>query len=122
MRIIWPTRARRLTGTAAAPAPGWVRWEIWRRISSIWPTTVGDIVAVSGDMQTVIKQRPDPQDPARLLPVENEDQASALLRFAGGAMGTLETSRIACGRKMGLTYVVTGTKGTLSYTGNGWRS
>ncbi|HEJ7010410.1 TPA: gfo/Idh/MocA family oxidoreductase, partial [Serratia marcescens] len=77
---------------------------------------VGDIVAVCGDMQTVIKQRPDPQDPARLLPVENEDQAGALLRFAGGAMGTIETSRIACGRKMGLTYVVTGTKGTLSYT------
>jgi predicted dehydrogenase len=77
---------------------------------------VGDIVAVSGDMQTIIKQRPDAKDPTLMHQVENEDQASALVRFAGGAMGTIETSRIACGRKMGLTYVVTGTKGTLSYT------
>ena len=77
---------------------------------------VGEISEVSGDMQTVIKQRPDPQDHARLLPVENEDQASALLRFAQGAHGVIETSRIACGSKMGLTYVVTGTKGTIRYT------
>ena len=42
---------------------------------------VGDIDEVSGDMMTVIKQRPDPKAPSRLLPVENEDQASALLRF-----------------------------------------
>ncbi|WP_145491264.1 Gfo/Idh/MocA family protein [Yersinia rohdei] len=76
---------------------------------------VGDITNVCGDMQTVIKQRPDPQNPSLLRPVENEDQASALVRFANGAMGTIETSRIACGRKMGLTYVVTGTKGTISY-------
>lgn len=75
-----------------------------------------DIVSVSGDLQTVIKHRPDPQDRNKLVEVENEDQASSLLRFANGVMGTIETSRIACGRKMGLTYVVTGTKGTISYT------
>jgi len=77
---------------------------------------VGDIEEVSGDMMTVIKERPDPKDASRLLPVENEDQASALLRFKNGAHGVFETSRIACGSKMGLTYVVTGTKGTLRYT------
>nr|WP_154324800.1 Gfo/Idh/MocA family oxidoreductase [Pantoea sp. 201603H] len=77
---------------------------------------VGDIEEVSGDMMTVIKQRPDPEEPARLVPVENEDQASALLRFKQGAQGVIETSRIACGRKMGLTYVITGTRGALRYT------
>ncbi|ADZ41907.1 TPA: Gfo/Idh/MocA family oxidoreductase [Yersinia enterocolitica] len=77
---------------------------------------VGDITNVCGDMQTVIKQRPDPKNPSLLREVENEDQASVLVRFANGAMGTIETSRIACGRKMGLTYVVTGTKGTISYS------
>ncbi|HAS99244.1 MAG TPA: myo-inositol 2-dehydrogenase, partial [Pantoea agglomerans] len=40
---------------------------------------VGDIAEVSGDMMTVIASRPDPKEPARQLPVENEDQASALL-------------------------------------------
>lgn len=77
---------------------------------------VGNITEVSGDMQTVIKQRPDPHHRDQLREVENEDQASALLRFANGAHGVIETSRIACGSKMGLTYVVTGTKGTLRYT------
>jgi len=77
---------------------------------------VGDIAEVSGDMMTVITSRPDPKEPARQLAVENEDQASALLRFRNGAHGVIETSRIACGAKMGLTYVVTGTKGTLRYT------
>lgn len=75
-----------------------------------------DIKMVIGDMQTVIKTRPDPNDFTQQLQVENEDQASALLRFANGCMGTIETSRIACGRKMGLSYVITGTKGTISYT------
>ncbi|GAB1667656.1 Gfo/Idh/MocA family oxidoreductase [Mannheimia haemolytica] len=75
-----------------------------------------DIERVIGDMQTVIEERPSPHNPAEKIKVENEDQASSLIRFANGVMGTLESSRISCGRKMGLTYVVTGTKGTLSYT------
>ncbi|MDY4281171.1 MAG: Gfo/Idh/MocA family oxidoreductase [[Pasteurella] mairii] len=75
-----------------------------------------DIEKVIGDMETVIKDRPNPKNLAERLPVENEDQATALVRFANGCMGTIETSRIACGRKMGLSYVITGTKGTITYT------
>ncbi|WP_428943436.1 Gfo/Idh/MocA family protein [Pantoea sp. FN060301] len=77
---------------------------------------VGNISEVSGDMLTAIRQRPDPVDPRKMREVENEDQASALLRFENGAHGVIETSRIACGSKMGLTYVVTGTKGAIRYT------
>ncbi len=75
-----------------------------------------DIEKVIGDMETVIKTRPNPYNLKERLNVENEDQATALMRFANGCMGTIETSRIACGRKMGLSYVITGTKGTISYT------
>lgn len=75
-----------------------------------------EITSVVGDMQTVITERPNPQNLAEKVKVENEDQATAIVRFANGVMGTIESSRIACGRKMGLTYVVTGTKGTLTYT------
>jgi len=75
-----------------------------------------DISEVIGDLQTVVKQRRNPNNLNEYLPVENEDQASTLVRFANGCMGTIETSRIACGRKMGLSYVITGTKGTISYT------
>ncbi|TCP94727.1 putative dehydrogenase [Cricetibacter osteomyelitidis] len=74
------------------------------------------IQKVIGDMETVIKTRPNPKNIAEQLAVENEDQATALVRFANGCMGTIETSRIACGYKMGLSYVIIGTKGTISYT------
>ncbi|PHM69397.1 Gfo/Idh/MocA family protein [Xenorhabdus sp. KJ12.1] len=77
---------------------------------------VGDITTVCGDMKTIVKARPEISGSAVLIPVENEDQAHAMVRFDSGATGVIETSRIACGRKMGLTYVVTGAKGTLSFT------
>ncbi len=77
---------------------------------------VGDIETVCGDMEIVIKQRPEKEGSSVMVPVENEDQAHAMVRFSSGAMGVIETSRIAAGRKMGLTYVVTGTKGTLTFT------
>ncbi|WP_416306320.1 Gfo/Idh/MocA family protein [Neptunicella sp. SCSIO 80796] len=76
---------------------------------------VGDIAAVNGDLQTVINRRPVAGQPGQFEAVENEDQAHAMLRFNNGAIGTIETSRIAWGRKMGLTYEVTGTLGTLVF-------
>lgn len=76
---------------------------------------VGPIAAVNGDLQTVIPERPLPDASGARAAVENEDQAHCMLRFAGGALGTLETSRVAWGRKMGLTFEVTGTRGTLMF-------
>ncbi|GGX65092.1 Gfo/Idh/MocA family protein [Saccharospirillum salsuginis] len=76
---------------------------------------VGGISEVSGDLKTVIPQRPVAGNPGAFAEVENEDQAHCLVRFDNGAQGTLETSRIAWGRKMGLTYEVTGTRGSLVF-------
>lgn len=75
----------------------------------------GDITEVCGDTQIVIRQRPIPDRPGQTGTVENDDQAHFLARFANGAIGTLETSRVATGRKMGLTYEVTGSKGSLYF-------
>jgi len=77
---------------------------------------LGGIKEVSGDMATMIPERHDPKNPNKFCKVENEDQASALIRFESGVMGVIETSRIASGCKMGLTFVVTGTKGAIAYT------
>lgn len=76
----------------------------------------GDITAVCGDMKIVAPQRPAREGSAERVAVENEDQAHALIRFATGAQGVIETSRVACGRKMGLSYHITGTKGAISFT------
>lgn len=77
---------------------------------------VGDIQQVCGDLKIVVPQRPAKVGSSQMVTVENEDQAHAMVRFAGGAQGVIETSRVACGRKMGLSYVITGTKGTISFT------
>ncbi|MGL4269135.1 MAG: Gfo/Idh/MocA family protein [Plesiomonas sp.] len=77
---------------------------------------VGHIDSVCGDLRTVVPARPQQAGSSVMVAVENEDQAHAMLRFANGAQGVIETSRIACGRKMGLSYVVTGTRGTLTFT------
>lgn len=81
---------------------------------------VSDIDEVMADLQTVIKERPLPSSTRSdkknaLAKVENDDQVHMLVRFANGAIGTLESSRIACGRKMGLTYEITGTKGSIVF-------
>jgi predicted dehydrogenase len=77
---------------------------------------VGPIAAVNGVLETVVKQRPrGPQDPT-LRPVEIDDQAWFLLRFAGGAHGTITASWVATGRKMQLAWELTGTKGSLAFT------
>ncbi|MGH6899788.1 MAG: Gfo/Idh/MocA family oxidoreductase, partial [Geminicoccaceae bacterium] len=48
--------------------------------------------------------------------VENDDVAQFLMRFANGAIGTIGTSRIGTGRKMGLTYEIQGLEGALFFT------
>ncbi|MEE9250768.1 MAG: Gfo/Idh/MocA family oxidoreductase [Alphaproteobacteria bacterium] len=87
---------------------------------------LGDIAEVCGQVQTVIKERPvagpgagygaRAAADAEMREVENEDQAQFLMRFAGGAIGTIETSRVAVGRKVWLTYEITGTKGAIFFT------
>ena len=48
-----------------------------------------------------------------LGPVENEDYVSSLLRFASGARGTLEASRVAVGEQNNYGFEIHGTKGAV---------
>jgi len=87
---------------------------------------VGDIVEVCGLNATKIKERVMPaggsgyaataRSGAEKRVVENEDIAEFLIRFDNGAIGTIGTSRIGMGRKLGLGYEIQGTKGSLFYT------
>lgn len=76
---------------------------------------VAPITQVCADLQIVHQQRPMLEDANKIGTVENDDQVHMMVRFANGAIGTLESSRIAWGRKNGLWFEVTGTKGTLIY-------
>lgn len=76
---------------------------------------VAPITALCADLKVVNKMRPLADDPDKNGEVENEDQAHMMVRFANGAQGTLEASRIAWGRKNGLSFEITGTKGSLIF-------
>lgn len=76
---------------------------------------VGNITDVCADLQTVHGQRPIPDQPGEFGTVENDDQVHLLARFDGGAIGTLESSRIAWGRKNGLWFEIIGTRGSLIF-------
>ena len=87
---------------------------------------VGNIVEVCGLNTTRIKERVVPvagsgyaakaENDSVKRSVENEDIMEFLIRFDNGAIGTIGTSRIGMGRKLGLTYEIQGTKGSLFYT------
>jgi predicted dehydrogenase len=75
---------------------------------------LGPIATVFGSLITVHKERPDPAS-GNMRTVENEDIAQILLTFDRGCPGTMEISRIATGRKCGLTFEICGSKGSLVF-------
>ena len=74
---------------------------------------VGGVVAVSGARQTLHPRRQDAQGVERS--VENDDLTHFICRFANGASGYIEASRIGTGRKLYLAYEIQGTKGALLF-------
>ncbi|MDX1540247.1 MAG: Gfo/Idh/MocA family oxidoreductase [Geminicoccaceae bacterium] len=98
-----------------ATAGGGALGDMGSHVVSLARHLVGAIEEVTAAAQTVIPERPDATDASRMLPVDVDDQAQALLAFANGAHGTLETSWLAQGRKMGLTFEITGTRGAILF-------
>ncbi|MDA5093804.1 Gfo/Idh/MocA family oxidoreductase [Aliiroseovarius sp. KMU-50] len=73
---------------------------------------LGPVTEVIGQTHTSITTR---QSPDGSKPVENEDVASAMIRFVSGAHGTFSTSRVAHGRKCRLQWELQGTDGTIAF-------
>ena len=76
------------------------------------------------DLRIVIPERPDAgtagwaspgSGGSAMVPVDTDDVATAMIRFAGGAIGHLEMSRVSLGRRMEIGYDITGTEGALRY-------
>lgn len=75
---------------------------------------VGPLESLIADMQTIHRDRPVAGGKERRN-VENEDVASALLRFSSGVQGVVSTSRSAWGRKCSLTFEVHGDSGMIRF-------
>ena len=85
---------------------------------------VGDLTELVSDQETFIAERPRGSGAAshfaraeggELVPVENEDYVSALLRFSDGARGTLTASRVAVGEQCTYGIEVHGDRGALAW-------
>jgi predicted dehydrogenase len=86
--------------------------------------SVGRITELVSDQATYLTERPLPGEGSMSHfargegprgPVGNEDVASALLRFASGARGTLTASRVAVGEQCSYGIDVRGTRGAVSW-------
>ncbi len=73
---------------------------------ALW--TVGDVVEVAAQSETFTRARSARE-------VDVDEASSALLRFAGGARGTLEVARVCARRPSDFVLEVNGTKGTLRF-------
>ena len=75
----------------------------------------GEMVGVSGHLQTFVDERPVPDsDETRAVTVD--DAYSAQIEFENDAMGTLEASRFATGHKNDHTIEIHGSKGSLRFS------
>ncbi len=75
---------------------------------------LGDIARVSGLMRTWVDERPAPDGPGRVA-VDVDDEVMCLLEFANGAIGTIQATRFAPGRKNFLGFEVNCERGSLVF-------
>jgi predicted dehydrogenase len=94
---------------------------------------VGEVESVSAAAKTIVAERPRSSaanfaaasksagdirsrpGSNEMIPVDVEDVAVSLMRFANGALGTLEASRFALGHKNDLSFEISGSKGALAF-------
>lgn len=79
---------------------------------------VGEFEKVAALTETFIKERPRPEatnSSQTEAPVDVDDGVCFLARFKGGALGTLEASRFAYGRKNFIMFEINGSKGSIYF-------
>jgi predicted dehydrogenase len=76
---------------------------------------VGEVKEVAGLLHTFVHERPLPDDPKKKGKVDVDDAALSLLRFENGAIGSVEATRFALGRKNYNRFEINGSKGSLAF-------
>src|SRR5688500_6323291 len=76
---------------------------------------VGEIAEVSGHLETFIKTRPVAGSRTKRGRVTVDDAALALMRFESGAIGTMEATRMARGRKNQNRFEINGSTGSIAF-------
>jgi predicted dehydrogenase len=88
--------------------------DIGSHLLDVARSLAGEITGVCGMRRTVVTERPSAEGGAS-APVDVDDYAAVLARFAGGALGTFEVSRVATGRKNQLALEIAGGDGSIAF-------
>jgi predicted dehydrogenase len=76
---------------------------------------VGEPTRVMGLTQNWLKERPSGDDPSKMVPSDVDDAFVALFDFEGGALGTMEASRFAQGRKNYNSFEINAQNGSIRF-------
>jgi predicted dehydrogenase len=76
---------------------------------------VGEITEVAADLKTFVKRRPLPDNPRKTGRVTVDDASTTLVRFRNGAIGTVEATRMALGRKNYNRFEINGSRGSVAF-------
>jgi len=75
----------------------------------------GEITEVACAMETFLKERPEAPGSPNKKPVTVDDASVLCTRFENGAIGTLEATRFAAGRKNYNNFEINGSKGSIEF-------
>lgn len=104
--LVWRQR-KEVTGSGALG-------DIGAHILDLARFLVGEFTAVTGMMETFIKERPQAEDDVR-GEVDVDDATAFLARFENGAMGVFEATRFAGGNRNGNRFEINGEKGSIRW-------
>jgi predicted dehydrogenase len=76
---------------------------------------VGEPKAVSGITRTFLKERPAGDGSNRRETVDVDDAFESIVEYENGAIGTLEATRFAKGRKNSNTFEINGSRGSIAF-------
>ena len=76
---------------------------------------VGEPTSVMGMSQNWIKERPSGDDPNKMIPSDVDDAFVSLVEFENGALGTLEATRFAAGRKNYNAFEINAENGSIGF-------
>ncbi len=74
---------------------------------------IGELVTVSALTPRFVPERPGPD--GRPIRIESDDATVSLVEFANGAVGTVEASRVATGRRNSLRFEINGSRGSVGF-------
>ncbi len=76
---------------------------------------VGEMTEVAGLLKTFTSERPVEAGSKTLVPVDVDDAALSLVKFESGAVGSIESTRFAPGRKNYNRFEINGSLGSLAF-------